>query len=491
MAATIPQIIATINPDLYYSVSDDKEKAKKEIADFKKLIKEKGFQAAAEKAKPKIPATHKIVYDSATETLEPIYFWTLDLITEFGLNPEKLVDNFSSSPGSGHFAELGQRATIMQQQGSKMLEMVNTLLRSVLNIIYDLKEFKIRLSSYDHLKDPKTKEAAILSLKQIWLDKVDINKGNSSLKAMSFGQAGFQTLLDAFLIVEDVSLKVPGTNREIDLNERVKRILRPRIQEFNIWLGDSEKELRKRYNLERTYLKSQVNSLKMYSRWARPYLMAANQLEGVDSGRNPALVKVFNTIVLELSLMGKREIKLPGELKVKNKRKYYNCVFVDFIFRGIPQRVAQQSHFAFGGRAEIVFSGYALNEEEIKKLNEELDNSDIKNVLKFAEGATQESLDQLQEEIQEFLDEKDEKEEKAGESKKPKDTSNPFAALFGRYNSKEDAPKKEENKKSDGIAKDSGIEKEYLRKPALDDATNTAFTLFDIYKKAHGMNSYM
>ena len=72
-------------------------------------------------------------------------------------------------------------------------------LRSVLNIIYDLKEFRIRLSHYDDLKTEK-KEAAILALKQIWMDKVDIQKGNSSIKAMALGQAGFQTLIDAFLL---------------------------------------------------------------------------------------------------------------------------------------------------------------------------------------------------------------------------------------------------------------------------------------------------
>ena len=81
--------------------------------------------------------------------------------------------------------------------------------------------------------------------------------------------------------------------------KRVKRILLPRIQEFNIWIEQSEKELRKRYEIERTYLKSQVNSLKLYSRWAKPYLKAAQQLEMQEKGREPALVKSFNTILLE------------------------------------------------------------------------------------------------------------------------------------------------------------------------------------------------
>ena len=237
-------------------------------------------------------------------------------MNDFGLAPEKLIDSFVSSPGSGHFAELGQRATIMQQQGSKILGDVNTVLRSVLNIIYDLKEFRIRLQNYDDLKTDK-KEAATLALKQVWMDKVDIIKGNSSIKAMAMGQAGFQTLMQAFLAVNNIA-----DVDKVDLNDIVKRILRPRIQEFNIWLDQSGKELKKRYEIEKSYLRSQVNSLKLYSRWAKPYLKAAQALEMKESGRNPALVKTFNTILLELTLLGKNKIDvkssaLDGKLPAK------------------------------------------------------------------------------------------------------------------------------------------------------------------------------
>ena len=256
-------------------------------------------------------ATHTLVYDSSSETLEPVYFFILDLMNDLGLAPQKLIDNFSSTPGSGHFSEMGSKATMMQQQAGKILGDVNTVLRSVLNIIYDLKEFKTRLQSYDGLKSKNKdeQEAAVLSMKQIWMDKVDIAKGNSGLKAMAFGQGGFQTLIDAFLAIKDESLK-DSNGREIDLNDRIKRILKPRIIEFNIWLSESEKELRKRYELEKTYLKSQVNSLKLYSRWARPYLKAAQDLEQKEKFREPALVKMFDTIILELTLMGKNKLDI-------------------------------------------------------------------------------------------------------------------------------------------------------------------------------------
>ena len=484
LVATISQIIGKVNPKLYAENSKD-------------LLKKYGSLGAvnSEEIKEKPISKHELVYDSSSETLEPVYLFILDLMNDLGLQTEKFMDNFSSSPGSGHFAELGQRATAMQQQGSKILADINAVLRSVLNIIYDLKEFRIRLSSYDALKSEK-KEAAILALKQLWMDKVDINKGNSSIKAMALGQAGFQTLIDAFLFVKD--LKEVDS---VDLNDRVKRILRARVLEFNDWLAHSEGELRKRYNLEKTYLSSQVNSLKLYARWAKPYLKAAQELEMKDTGgREPALVKAFNTIVLELTLLGKKKIDVheevlsgnfPKEIERLKTKNYYSCVLVDFRFRGIPQRVSQQSHYVFGGRADVSFKSYVLNEDELKKLNEEIDASDVGDVLRLIEGSTGESMAQLQEEINFFLEEKEDEQER----KKSEDDSNPFTALIGGYESKpaspETAEKKAEAKKEKvKIKPENYAEKEIIRKLASKNAEDITFRVFDTYKKAHGMPSY-
>ena len=487
MVATLPQIIGKINPGLY-------------AANGKELLKEYGSadKIPAEKIISKPLASHTLGYDSTSETLEPIYFFILDLMNDFGLAPKKYIDNFSSSPGSGHFWELGQRASIMQQQAAKLMGDVNTVLRSILNIIYDLKEFRIRLTAYDDLKTDN-KESATLSLKQIWMDKVDIIKGNSSLKAMGLGQAGFTTLIDAFLAVKDTK----DVDR-LDLNDRVKRILRPRVHEFYAWIKHSEDALRKRYELERTYLKSQVNSLKLYSRWAKPYLRVAQELESKEMGREAALVKTFNTIILELTLLGKNKVEvesaalqgdLPRELKnMKTKRNYHSCVLVEFRFRGIPQRMGgQQAHYTFGGRTEATFMAYALNDEELAKIDEELGKSDLGDVLGLVQGATTESLDQLNDEIDFFLEERSQEETKT----KPKDTSNPFFALIGKYDKEPKIKEKprnnqlgEEKKQPIIITPDNFIEKTQIRTLAAYNASGTAFNLFDVYKKAHGMASY-
>lgn len=457
-------------------------------------------------------AEHTLIYDSSSETLEPIYFFILDLMNEMGLNTEKYVDNFVSTPGSGHFQELGMRASTMQQQASNLLGAVNNVVKSVLNLVFDLKDIRIRLEHYDELnsKDKASQEAAQLSLKQIWMDKVDILKGNSSIKAMALGQAGFQTLLHAFLVVNDAKLKDSKGN-EIDIGDVIKRILRPRIQEFIIWVDNSEKELRKRYKIQRSYLKSQVETLKLYSRWAKPYLRAANQLEMKESGRSADLVKVFNTILLELTLLGKSKIKvkdaaiagdLPSDFSKENfiktlKKDYYSCILVDFKFRGIPSRLpTQQSHYSFGGRTEITFKAYALNQDEIDKIGQELEESELGDILGLVEGTTTESLDQMHEEIKMFLDE--EEEEKGNVQKNsPKEQSNPFVALVGGYEGFYDKKKSKDEKKDDDkkdskeiiLKKDDWAEKA-IRALAEEKAEKTVFDIFDVYKKAHSMPSY-
>ena len=179
--------------------------------------------------------------------------------------------------------------------------------------------------------------------------------------------------------------------------------------------------------------------------------------------------------------------------------------------RGIPQRAGgQQSHYVFGGKAEIVFSAYAFNQDELDLFKQEMQKSDLEDVLKLVSGTT-DSLGQLQEEINSFLEEKS-KDAKKKEARGSEEI-NPFFAAFGYYNvssdereSMRDLPlkdkmrqifgfgkkpeEKKEKKDIKNIRRDDWIEGTHLRKLAADAAKETTFDIFDIYKKQHGMPSY-
>ncbi|MEM3074620.1 MAG: hypothetical protein QW727_01610 [Candidatus Pacearchaeota archaeon] len=431
--------------------------------------------------------SHTLVYDSPTETLEPLYFWILNFLNNlFSNDVEKLSDNFTSSPGSGHFSELGSKRTAMQERVMAILGGINQVIKTIVNIVYDLKDFEIRLKHYEAANSTKKeeREAGILALKQIWMDNVDIKRGQGSINALTQGNLQFVTLRDAFMVADSVS-----NVDKIDLNDRVKRILKPRVAEFFEWKKLSEQELKKRFNIEKNYLRSQVNTLKLYSRWIKPYLKAAAQLEMKDA-RRPELVTVFNTMVLELTLMGKKAVdvkelilraELPSGIKIP-KRKYYEVVIVDLNFVGIPQRPGGQ-HYAFGGRANVTFKAYAMNEEELKFFKSELEKSEMNDVMKLIEGSTTESLDELQKDIDYFLNDN-----KKNEKKKP--DINPFVALFSIFKRKKEGDKKEEEVIDIKKIKKDSYSESLIRKIAEEGAAEKCFSIFDVYKKSHGMASH-
>ena len=415
---------------------------------------------------------HSLVYDSPADQLEPVYFWILDFINDLGFDIEKIVDNFAASPGSGYFSDISSRASIMQQKGMEILGSVNTVIKSIINLIYDLKEFEIRLKQYDlaNSKNINEKEAGVLGLKQIWLEKVDKQR-IGSIDALTT-QLGFITLRDAFMVA-----KIPEDVDKMDLNDRVKRVLKPRVAEFIEWQKGSETELRKRFEIEKSYLKSQVGSLKLYTKWAKPYLKAAQNLIMKQRGREPALVKAFSTTLLELCILGKKKIEVASEVDAQNlpkafrnlklKRDYYACIFIDFKFRGIPSRVSQQSpHYVFGGRVDVNFKAFALNEHEFKVFDKELSKEDFRDALELVETITEESLSQILEDINYFT--KDEDKEKR-------------------------EPKKEKKKKPEpelGKIKKDNFEESIIRALAETKAAGNCFKIYDIYKKSHGMASF-
>jgi len=447
-------------------------------------------------------SSYKMIYDSQVNQLEPIYYWLLDFMQDMGIGIEKITDNFMASPGSGQFAEIGQRVTRMQEEGMKMLGALNQVIKSVLNLLYDLKEFELRLHQYDDArsKDPNKKEAGNLALKQIWLDNVDLKRGKGSIHQMSSMEMGFTVLREAFLIANSIDDVKKMAKDEGLLNEQVMRVLIPRVDEFVKWKEYSEKELRKRFKIEKAYLNSQVETIKLYSSWVGPYLKAAEQLKQKGFEKSPALVNAFSTTMFDLVLLGKRKINFEKSVKSKKlpeswenyklKRDYYACFVVSFVFRGhVSQRVTQKGDqgFAMGGRVDMKFNCYVLNDQELKLVEKELSIQDIEAGLKFVGQGAEESLESLKEDIAHFLDE-DEDSDKKKEEKKQDDT-NPFSALWGLFK-KSDKKVKDKVKieSAKDVKKDNFVE-QAVRNIGMEDAKGTMYAIYDVYKKAHGMAS--
>lgn len=446
---------------------------------------------------------YNLVYESFTEGLEPIYFWILDWMRDhywgIGYDVAKTMDRFEAAAGSGFFGDMGSRASIMQDRAMKLIGTINTVVRSVINILYDLKEFDQRLQLYKDLQSgtEDTKKNARLALKQFWMDRVDIQRGRGSINMLA-QQLQFVTLRDAFMFAEDVEHVT-----KMDLNDRVKRLLGPRIADYLTWEKLSGKELQRRYSIERNYLKSQVESLRLYAQWAKPYLQASSRLQGELTG-SPDLVTTFNTMQVQTTLLG-----------TKQSGKYHSAVEVAFDYRTVPHtaRQAQGVHYVQGGKVNIQFRGFAISEEEkeaIEKyeLTEGLELAGVnEDMIKEIEGAVDDYFEHdeegfedprerlgflqrlvekmgVKEEDKKFkkhlAEEIDKLKKDLKESKKEK-SPGPFKALFDSF---KDAPDfvKSMNPKGDKDETDKGG-----RGGVAKGAANAAYAVYLVYKKAHGM----
>ncbi len=427
---------------------------------------------------------HTIIYDSLGEGMEHIYFWFLDFLREkyqgLGMEVSKTKDDYEASVTSSFFGEQGARATRMQEQAMKMMQTINTVVRSMVNIIYDLKEFEIRLDIYKkyHSKNKEESEAALLSLKQIWMDQVDIKRGRGSINNLA-QQLQFVTLRDAFLAAKSVRDIDRGPKEGgIDLNERVKRILKPRLLEAMDWIERSDKELTKRYNIEKSYLKSQIASLKLYTIWAKPYLKAAQQL-GMREFSSPDIVNAFNNMILELALFAKSSAGKSGNKEI------FGCIEVVLRYRTVPMtsRTQQGVQFIHSGRTRIDIKAYSFSNEDLELLKEQ----ELFEGLDLIEEMVGQPLSELREDIDKYL--KEEKEEEKEKNKAPKvlDLTLPFRSV-GKGFKDITSRFKHLFKIRKKIREPYTISE--LKKKAANEAKAKAFVLYDVYKKTHGMLSW-
>lgn len=443
---------------------------------------------------------HELQFDSQQNQLEPIYYWVLDFMAQVGWgNPEKTIDNFMASPGSGQFGEISQKAGIMQDRFDKMSSGLNQIIKSVLNLIYDLKEFEIRLAHYDdfHSDDKTKKMEGTLALKQIWLDNVDMKRQRGSIHQMTTMEMGYSTLRDAFMMADGVSGAEKMAAEDGLINDSVKRILIPRLSEFEKWVGYSETELRKRFKIEKNYLKSQVETIKLYSQWMKPYIENAEKLRQRGFEKDAALVNSFSTSMFELQLMKVKNVDAPNGYKAR--RDYHKVIVITLKYRGhVSQRVTQKGDYGFGmgGVVDIFFDSYAINSEELAAAKKLMDDDDIGKSMEYSFDIAGNALKEMQEDLDYFLKTDEEKEaieaekKKAEEKKSGSEDINPFTALFGVFFKK--AEKKKDGKEKgeveiENIKKDNFYEKK-MRGDAMG-VSGMLYTIYDVYKKAHRMAS--
>lgn len=201
MAISIHQLIAAISPDTYCEAAKRRE-VKQLVREGQKQGSPLTFQRAAAVAKPlpfneelmdemeiinafallglKHPLEHHtLAYDSMDDSLEALYFWLLDWLTqERGCEVTKLTDNSAVSPGSSPFQDWSNRLMKMQKEGVEMLTSAQKLIRAILDDVDKLRalEHLVRLVEAAKTVDGDHRNMAVEALRLIRTEERKIQK---------------------------------------------------------------------------------------------------------------------------------------------------------------------------------------------------------------------------------------------------------------------------------------------------------------------------
>ena len=470
--------------------------------------------------KGKIYQQYLLGLDTMTEGLEGSYYWILsfwgDEFFKQNYKIRKAQEYFAATETSYIFGDMGARRTNLEKRAQELLALINQLIRTIINILWDLREFEIRIQRYKDLQsnDREVRRSADLALKSIWLSEVDMKKGAGSINNL-VQQLNFVTLRDAFMFIDtlqdkDKVLKDIGEKDEekgMDLPMIVKRILLGRVTEYIDWRELSDKELTKRFEIEKAYLRHEVASMKLYTAWVRPYLFSITRLTmprpedmaklipnteterdtNIEWGRiytpQAELVTTVETAQIFVELFGTKNLtEKYGGPAVFGEDEIYGAIEADFVFRTLPGQVDQRRYMQ-RGNLDIIFTAYALDKQRKK----DLEDREEDDVLKIATQMTTTTLQALRDDLARFGADDVEAELPGVELSKPKfagllgDIAKPFAEAAGGLQRFMPSGKKKVG--------------EWTKKKALEAAgaaaAQTAEDVYDKFKKMKGMYTWI
>lgn len=374
------------------------------------------------------PVKYYIQVNTPFQSLAKYYLMVLDELKNMGHFPkiEKINQSLAASPTSGFFADVAQRKAYAKEQIDKSMQIIGGVIQTVTKLIYSLREFDMILHIFDDLnsEDRVRSFAAEQNLRRIFLDEVDIKKGRGSVHQMATtGGLEFVSLRDAFMVSMDLA-----SVDSLTLNDRVKRIIKDRLNEYVHWRKEYEKDIRGRKKIEMQYLKAQAESLKMQAEWVKPYYSMLKQLDISTGETNPELISGFDTSVITAKVRA-----LAGGKFEEIRKLATGFVEVDFIFRTKPvqTRTEQGQSFQHLLRIDVTYTPYVMPNDVYEKLIKQETSDDI-NFLKNIVG---DSLNAIKDDLDKYLKggEIREAESHPSEPKPFEFLLYPFEPIFGMF----------------------------------------------------------
>jgi hypothetical protein len=153
-------------------------------------------------------------------------------------------------------------------------------------------------------------------------------------------------------------------------------------------------------------IRSEVEALKTYARWLRPFL-ATDRASHTGATRSADLVNAFNTALFRVEILARNEDLLESELKdgtlpswlaSERFRRPVPVLVVEAVFRTSPDQ-GRGGGFHHRGRIEIILTSYALREDELRLLQAEQEREDLHRMVGAVGVMDERTLTKLEEEL--------------------------------------------------------------------------------------------
>ncbi|MCC7574192.1 hypothetical protein KO361_01220 [Candidatus Woesearchaeota archaeon] len=439
---------------------------------------------------PSTKKRYRLISESFGMSLEELYFWSIGHLRQDNGFPKmvKVTDVFSASENSAFFGQSAQRLSIQEDRASAFLKGISELVRTLFQIVRELRIIDERLTVYGNRKNSKSADA---TLKGLFADFAE-NKGGQAQPGSLFhlsNQVGYAVLPDLFFNTvvhnkDDVDKVVDGLN----FNQSVKSVLKRKLYQFLVWVDETEKELITRRRFQIKYLRQHYVTIKTYMSWVKPYLKHIKRLtmneEQLDS---PDLISSFETSSTEIEVIGYKPIKNVNA-----------CVLMTFLFNTRPVLNYQQEASrgpVHVGKGTMTLRAYAWTDKQIEMYRRMKDYED-RELLGLVDDQLKSAMDMLGDDLDSYIREAEGTIEEpvvsSGRDKlKPIQSDlnvfDPFISIFKGFGEigKAFVP----NISLGGKSKKGEVSEGDV-KGAIKAASGAMWMIFKNYKKAHGMLSW-
>ncbi|MBU0614841.1 MAG: hypothetical protein KJ601_02010 [Nanoarchaeota archaeon] len=441
------------------------------------------------------PYNRKRIYvEGYNISVEEPYFWVLQYLRYMVGYPDiiKITDIFAAAENSAFFGASQQRLGVQQDKVSQYLATVGKMVKELFQLVRELRILDERLDYYVDSLNPASKsmESAEITLKGIWVDMVEQGAKNPASVYGMAREVQFTTLPDLFfsthpLKQEDVDVTVEKERGQF--NRKVREVLKRKLRSFLTWKEHTFEEMKTRRVFTLKYLRQHYEIIRMYMAWVKPYLKNVQRLQMDQEKMDSAdIISFFETSMMEIEILCHKPAK----------NGIHPVVSIHYLFRTRPEMNYQQEGYQRGpihvGRVQMNFRSYGWTKEQIQNYQAMKTEEDFK-LLGVVDTSVQAALDALGDELMDYLiqagDQSVKKKTKSTKSpalspkQVPKVTiMNSFKQIF-----KSNKPAKKEGKK---LTSEQAWQLEGARKAAEKTATASIGTIYEHFKKHHGLMSW-